>query len=91
MPSESIEKFIDDEVNKLFKQLERYFRLNRSYEQKRRAIWSKEAYLLGIGKALVMCMELGEDEADYPLLKLRELLKYDDFWHEYGILNESEQ
>ena len=92
MASESIERFIDDEVNKRFTHLEKYIKKYfPTYEMKRRAIWSSESYLLGIGKALVECGELDEDDYDYPMEKLRKLLKYDDFWREYGILNESEQ
>lgn len=92
MASESIEKFIDGEVNKRFEHLVPYIKKSRpTYEMKLRAIWSSESYLFGIGKALVECGELDNDESNYPVLKLRKLLKYDDFWREYGILNESEQ
>lgn len=92
MIDKSLEKFIDGEVNKRFKHLEKYFGMSfPTYRMRLRAIWSAESYLSGIGNALAYCGELEESESGYAVDKLRKLLEYDDFWHEYGILNESEQ
>ena len=92
MVDKSLEKFIDVEVNERFTHLEKYIGYKHpTYRQKLHAIWSAESYLFGIGKALAFCGELEASESGYAVDKLRKLLKYDDFWHEYGILNESEQ
>lgn len=88
MSDDLTQRFIEKEVNKQYQRILNFAKRTGDYKRTRNAIWSSEAYLYGIGTALVEVGCLSYNEEDYAVNELRKLLKWDSILLEYEVLNE---